>query len=518
MGAWVKNGNIRGPLGGTFPDAPSDGLVYARQSAAWVPTVPEAPSDDYPYVRMQETWIPGVWAAPADGKTYAQKDANWTEINVDTGTIGNLPGARVIGFDAKAPLASPIFTGNPTGPTPALGDSSGSFATTSFVKQQGYTTAATVTSMLSTYAPLFSPIFTGNPTAPTPPTADNDTSIATTAFVKAQGYATTAQLGSYLPLAGGTLTGALTLGSGSLYSGLASGLALWARSTSDPTGGGHIGLRFTGHAPNPNGIDFYTGGTGTAAFSAALQIFADARALFTGNIETSGGAEVRASGSLVSNGPSYIRAASGGNSQLIFMSSASATLGLVYQSPSNGVLVLDNRFASTNQLLQLGTTGNLNLVGSTANLTIAGSVATKASGTTWANPSDARTKTIVGDFPMGLDEVRALQPRVFTYKGNYTYDDPSIDPYDPEAPPQNVQVPYPRSPHYRMAVDGTEVPGFIAQEVEASMPGMVVQGSGWIDGVEVNDFRTLDTSNLILAVVNAIKELADRVEVLEASG
>jgi hypothetical protein len=37
-------------------------------------------------------------------------------------------------------------------------------------------------------APLDSPSFTGDPKAPTPATADNDTSIATTAFVKAQGY------------------------------------------------------------------------------------------------------------------------------------------------------------------------------------------------------------------------------------------------------------------------------------------------------------------------------------------
>lgn len=35
---------------------------------------------------------------------------------------------------------------------------------------------------------LNSPVFTGNPTAPTPLTADSSTSIATTAFVKAQGY------------------------------------------------------------------------------------------------------------------------------------------------------------------------------------------------------------------------------------------------------------------------------------------------------------------------------------------
>lgn len=47
-----------------------------------------------------------------------------------------------------------------------------------------------IQSQFSTKAPLASPVFTGNPTAPTPATADNDTSLATTAFVKAQGYMT----------------------------------------------------------------------------------------------------------------------------------------------------------------------------------------------------------------------------------------------------------------------------------------------------------------------------------------
>jgi hypothetical protein len=41
----------------------------------------------------------------------------------------------------------------------------------------------------SGFAPLASPLFTGNPRGPTPATSDNDTSLATTAFVKAQGYA-----------------------------------------------------------------------------------------------------------------------------------------------------------------------------------------------------------------------------------------------------------------------------------------------------------------------------------------
>ena len=49
----------------------------------------------------------------------------------------------------------------------------------------GYQTAAQVTTALSPYAPLVSPVFTGNPQAPTPALGDADTSVATTAFVAA---------------------------------------------------------------------------------------------------------------------------------------------------------------------------------------------------------------------------------------------------------------------------------------------------------------------------------------------
>ena len=71
-----------------------------------------------------------------------------------------------------APLASPVFTGNPTAPTPTAGDNDTSIATTAFV--------------VASFATLASPAFTGNPTAPTASVDDNDTSIATTAFVRAQ--------------------------------------------------------------------------------------------------------------------------------------------------------------------------------------------------------------------------------------------------------------------------------------------------------------------------------------------
>lgn len=47
--------------------------------------------------------------------------------------------------------------------------------------------AATMATQLGLKAPLASPVFTGDPKAPTPAQFDNDTSIATTGFVKAKG-------------------------------------------------------------------------------------------------------------------------------------------------------------------------------------------------------------------------------------------------------------------------------------------------------------------------------------------
>jgi hypothetical protein len=110
-------------------------------------------------------------------------------ITAATGDPEDLTAAQVLTITGAAPLASPVFTGDPQAPTPATADNDTSIATTAFVKAQAY-------------APLANPVFTGDPQAPTPLTADNDTSIATTAFVKAQAYA---------PLASPALTGTPTV-------------------------------------------------------------------------------------------------------------------------------------------------------------------------------------------------------------------------------------------------------------------------------------------------------------------
>jgi hypothetical protein len=152
-----------------------------------------------------------------------------------------------------APLASPVFTGDPRAPTPTAGDADTSIATTAFVSSAISTAGgsyqpldADLTSLAGAsainaifyrsaantwgpitiggnltwaggalnavvgeagtsgipyvrqsggwadasliFAPLASPVFTGDPRAPTPALSDSDTSIATTAWVKGQGY------------------------------------------------------------------------------------------------------------------------------------------------------------------------------------------------------------------------------------------------------------------------------------------------------------------------------------------
>jgi hypothetical protein len=98
---------------------------------------------------------------------------------------------------AKAPLASPAFTGTPSLPTGATavtqsaGDSTTALATTLFVTR-GLATKVNKTyvdNALTAKAALASPTFTGTPTLPTGTIAttqssgDSTTSVATTAFV-----------------------------------------------------------------------------------------------------------------------------------------------------------------------------------------------------------------------------------------------------------------------------------------------------------------------------------------------
>jgi hypothetical protein len=109
-----------------------------------------------------------------------------TVITGHTGQISTINGI----LTTLAPAASPVFSGNPTAPTPASSDRDTSIATTAFVGAVVDAANASATAnaviqdaQIALRANIDSPAFTGNPTAPTPALTDRDTSIATTYFV-----------------------------------------------------------------------------------------------------------------------------------------------------------------------------------------------------------------------------------------------------------------------------------------------------------------------------------------------
>lgn len=159
-----------------FPTSPTNGQKYPQPPVAGQPV----------YTWDGEKWkaagsgvLPTIMVSdsppinPPDNALWWESDSGLLYLRYSDGDTSQwviaAPQPDVTVF---APVASPVFTGDPKAPTPATADNDTSIATTAFVKAQGY-------------APLADPALTGNPTAPTPAVGTDTTQVATTAFVKA---------------------------------------------------------------------------------------------------------------------------------------------------------------------------------------------------------------------------------------------------------------------------------------------------------------------------------------------
>jgi hypothetical protein len=134
----------------------------------------------------------------------------------------------------------------------------------------------------------------------------------------------------------------------------------------------------------------------------------------------------------------------------------------------------------------------------------------KPGGGLWTDGSDARIKTVLGDYTSGLDAILALRPVRYRLKGNWHLSAPGA-----ANPPTRDGAT--TSPHAPAAAAGTEFIGLVAQDTEAVMPEMVSRVAAMIDGAAVNDLRLMDKTALVMALVNAVQTLAARVAVLEAA-
>lgn len=88
------------------------------------PFIETADNNGAPYSYSKDALVKRagvVYSSNVNSNTTAPPGANWTVVDMAV-------------FNAKAPTASPVFTGNPTAPTPLTGNVSTSIATTQFVR------------------------------------------------------------------------------------------------------------------------------------------------------------------------------------------------------------------------------------------------------------------------------------------------------------------------------------------------------------------------------------------------
>lgn len=226
----------------------------------------------------------------------------------------------------------------------------------------------------------------------------------------------------------------------------------------------------------------------------------------TGNLVATVGS---VSGTLVqANGSGVISMATSSTAPFLCKDNSATTRGAFYWDNGSGNIIMWNAVGGGSVYMRQDATF------------ISAGGAAKPGGGVWADSSDARIKNVLGNYDNGLDAILSLQPVRYTFKGNDTDAVPSHAAISPEPPPVETKdppkVPYKNSPHYNAAVDGQEFIGLIAQDSEGVMPELVTQTNGYIDGQSVTDLRVLDSGPLVFALINSCKELAARVEALEA--
>ena len=108
-------------------------------------------------------------------------------------------------------------------------------------------------------------------------------------------------------------------------------------------------------------------------------------------------------------------------------------------------------------------------------------------GTVSSLASDIRVKKDVVDLVDGLSIINQLRPVTFSFNGKSEYHTDSEKTFY----------------------------GLIADELKEVAPQYMEEGKGKVDGVEVEDFKTLSMTRMIPMILKAIQELSAKVTALE---
>ena len=129
----------------------------------------------------------------------------------------------------------------------------------------------------------------------------------------------------------------------------------------------------------------------------------------------------------------------------------------------------------------------------------------------WNTSSDSRIKENVQSLPDGaIEKIKALRPVTFDYtddwatqKGWFNYTASEDDPHDLTENGFNLDQ------------KNNDI-GWIAQEYETVFPKDVKNKTETVDGVEVDDFKTVKPDSVVPYLVKALQEALDKIETLES--
>ena len=113
--------------------------------------------------------------------------------------------------------------------------------------------------------------------------------------------------------------------------------------------------------------------------------------------------------------------------------------------------------------------------------------ASKSGGGSWATFSDKRVKKNIRQYKKGLDEILQIKPFIFNYNAKSGYSDTHKD-----------------------------YVGVIAQDIEHILPNTITQFDDSNGPSGLSDKRQFESSEILWALVNAIKELQAQNEALKA--
>lgn len=203
------------------------------------------------------------------------------------------------------------------------------------------------------------------------------------------------------------------------------------------------------------------------------------------------------------NSPSQAVSVYGGGYTLNLMATAAPDIAVRYTFGSNEWTIGSNTGFATagnylainqytggawNNRMYFGATGGVSIGNTTdpgaGNFTINGATATKASGTTWANPSDIRLKNNIRPFTKSINELVQINPCVWEYNGKGG------------------------------TVSGTKGLGVIADEIEKILPETVDTYVSKLNknDLEETEIKRFDATEITWILVNAVKDLNEIVK------